>query len=52
VRQLFPAHKLALDLPALGTLSIIAPRQRLRADIKAVRGVNIDGVLTLMGAVW
>jgi segregation and condensation protein B len=51
VRQLFPAPKPArLSAPALETLAIIAYRQPItRADIEAVRGVNIDGVLqTLM----
>ena len=51
VRQLFPAGKPArLTAPALETLAIIAYRQPItRADVEAVRGVNIDGVLqTLM----
>ena len=51
VRQLFPAPKPArLTAPGLETLSIIAYRQPItRADVEAVRGVNIDGVLqTLM----
>src|ERR1041384_7092156 len=51
VRQLFPAVKPArLSAPALETLAIIAYRQPItRADVEAVRGVNIDGVLqTLM----
>jgi segregation and condensation protein B len=51
VRQLFPATKPArLSAPALETLAIIAYRQPItRADVEAVRGVNIDGVLqTLM----
>ncbi len=51
VRQLFPAPKPArLTAPALETLSIIAYRQPItRADVEAVRGVNIDTVLqTLM----
>jgi segregation and condensation protein B len=51
VRQLFPAAKPArLSAPALETLAIIAYRQPItRADVEAVRGVNIDGVLqTLM----
>jgi segregation and condensation protein B len=51
VRQLFPAPKPArLSAPALETLAIIAYRQAItRADVEAVRGVNIDGVLqTLM----
>ena len=51
VRQLFPAPRPArLSAPALETLAIIAYRQPItRADVEAVRGVNIDGVLqTLM----
>ena len=51
LRQLFPAPKPArLSAPALETLAIIAYRQPIaRADVEAVRGVNIDGVLqTLM----
>jgi len=51
VRQLLPAPKPArLSAPALETLAIIAYRQPItRADVEAVRGVNIDGVLqTLM----
>jgi len=51
VRQLFPAPKPArLTAPALETLAIIAYRQPItRADVEAVRGVTIDGVLqTLM----
>jgi segregation and condensation protein B len=51
VRQLFSAPKPArLSAPALETLAIIAYRQPItRADVEAVRGVNIDGVLqTLM----
>ena len=51
VRQLFPTPKPArLSAPALETLAIIAYRQPItRADVEAVRGVNIDGVLqTLM----
>ncbi len=51
VRQLFPTQKPArLSAPALETLAIIAYRQPIiRADVEAVRGVNIDGVLqTLM----
>src|SRR5437867_3938501 len=51
VGQLFPASKPArLSAPALETLAIIAYRQPItRADVEAVRGVNIDGVLqTLM----
>jgi len=47
VRQLFPAPKPGrLSAPALETLAIIAYRQPItRADVEAVRGVNIDGVL-------
>lgn len=47
VRQLFPAPKPArLSAPALETLAIIAYRQPItRADVEAVRGVNIDAVL-------
>ncbi len=51
VSELFPAPKPArLTAPALETLAIIAYRQPItRADVEAVRGVNIDGVLqTLM----
>jgi segregation and condensation protein B len=51
VRGLFPASKPArLSSPALETLAIIAYRQPItRADVEAVRGVTIDGVLqTLM----
>jgi segregation and condensation protein B len=51
VGQLFSAPKPArLRAPALETLAIIAYRQPItRADVEAVRGVNIDGVLqTLM----
>jgi len=51
VRGLFSAAKPArLSAPALETLAIIAYRQPItRADVEAVRGVNIDGVLqTLM----
>ena len=47
VRRLFPAPKPArLSSPALETLAIIAYRQPItRADVEAVRGVTIDGVL-------
>jgi segregation and condensation protein B len=51
VRQLFPGPKPArLTAPALETLAIIAYRQPImRADVEAVRGVTIEGVLqTLM----
>jgi segregation and condensation protein B len=47
VRQLFPESKPArLSGPALETLAIIAYRQPImRADIEAVRGVAVDGVV-------
>jgi segregation and condensation protein B len=47
VRQLFPAVKPArLTPPSLETLAIIAYRQPItRADVEAVRGVAVDGVL-------
>jgi segregation and condensation protein B len=47
VRQLFPGPKPArLSPPALETLAIIAYRQPvMRADIEAVRGVTVEGVL-------
>ncbi len=47
VRQLFPAAKPhRLTPPALETLAIIAYRQPItRADVEAVRGVAVDGVL-------
>ena len=47
VRQLFPAAKPArLTAPSLETLAIVAYRQPItRADIEAVRGVAVDGVL-------
>ena len=51
IRGLFPAPKPSrLSSPALETLAIIAYRQPItRADVEAVRGVTIDGVLqTLM----
>ena len=51
VRELFPGPKPArLTSPALETLAIIAYRQPItRADVEAVRGVTIEGVLqTLM----
>src|ERR1043166_7447158 len=51
VRELFPGPKPArLTAPALETLAIIAYRQPItRADVEAVRGVNIDAVIqTLM----
>jgi segregation and condensation protein B len=47
VQQLFPPPKAArMSAPALETLAIIAYRQPItRADVEAVRGVAIDGVL-------
>lgn len=47
VRQLFPAPKPhRLTPPSLETLAIIAYRQPItRADVEAVRGVTIEGVL-------
>src|SRR5690606_20805283 len=47
LRQLFPENKPArLRAPALETLAIIAYRQPVtRADIEAVRGVAVDGVM-------
>src|SRR5438309_3044405 len=47
VQQLYPVPKPArLSAPALETLAIIAYRQPItRADVEAVRGVTIDGVL-------
>ncbi|MEO8205219.1 MAG: SMC-Scp complex subunit ScpB [Chthoniobacterales bacterium] len=47
VRHLFPEMKPArLSSPALETLAIIAYRQPItRADIEAVRGVAVDGVM-------
>ena len=47
VRRLFPLPKPArLSAPGLETLAIIAYRQPItRADVEAVRGVAIDGVL-------
>jgi segregation and condensation protein B len=47
VRQLFPGVKPArLTPPSLETLAIVAYRQPItRADIEAVRGVAVDGVL-------
>jgi segregation and condensation protein B len=47
VRQLFPGPKPArLTPPALETLAIIAYRQPItRADVEAVRGVTVEGVL-------
>ncbi len=47
LRQLFPEFRSArLSSPALETLAIIAYRQPItRADIEAVRGVAVDGVV-------
>ncbi len=47
MRQLFPAAKpQRLTPPALETLAIVAYRQPItRADVEAVRGVAVDGVL-------
>jgi segregation and condensation protein B len=47
IRQIFPAVKPArLTPPSLETLAIIAYRQPItRADVEAVRGVAVDGVL-------
>jgi len=47
VRQLFPENRPArLSPSALETLAIVAYRQPItRADIEAVRGVNVDGVV-------
>ena len=47
VRQLFPESRPArLSAPALETLAIIAYRQPLsRADVEAVRGVDVGGVV-------
>ncbi len=47
LRQLFPENRPArLSAPALETLAIIAYRQPItRADLEAVRGVAVDGVM-------
>ena len=47
VQQLYPAPKAThMSAPALETLAIIAYRQPItRADVEAVRGVAVDGVL-------
>jgi len=47
LRQLFPENRSAkLSAPALETLAIIAYRQPItRANIEAVRGVSVDGVM-------
>lgn len=48
VRQLYPESKPArLSGPALETLAIVAYRQPItKADIEAVRGVSVDGVMS------
>ena len=50
VRQLYPEAKpTRLSGPALETLAIIAYRQPVtRADIEAVRGVAVDGVMQVL----
>jgi segregation and condensation protein B len=50
VRQLFPESKpIRLSGPALETLAIIAYRQPItRADIEAVRGVAVDGMVSML----
>jgi segregation and condensation protein B len=50
VRQLFPESKpVRLSGPALETLAIIAYRQPVtRADIEAVRGVAVDGMVSML----
>ncbi len=47
VKQLYPENRpTRLSAPALETLAIIAYRQPItRADLEAVRGVNVDGVM-------
>jgi segregation and condensation protein B len=47
LRQLFPEYRSArLSAPALETLAIIAYRQPItRADMEAIRGVAVDGVV-------
>ncbi|HEY5741802.1 MAG TPA: SMC-Scp complex subunit ScpB [Terrimicrobiaceae bacterium] len=47
LRQLFPEYRSArLSAPALETLAIVAYRQPItRADIEAIRGVAVDGVV-------
>ena len=47
LRQLFPENRSArLSAPALETLAIVAYRQPItRADLEAVRGVAVDGVM-------
>ena len=50
VRQLYPEAKpTRLTGPQLETLAIVAYRQPVtRADIEAVRGVSIDGVMQIL----
>ena len=50
VRQLYPEAKPArLSGPALETLAIVAYRQPVtRADVEAVRGVAVDGVMQVL----
>jgi segregation and condensation protein B len=50
VRQLFPESKpVRLSGPALETLAIISYRQPItRADIEAVRGVAVDGMVNML----
>lgn len=50
VRQLFPESKpVRLSGPALETLAIMAYRQPItRADIEAVRGVAVDGMVNML----
>lgn len=50
VRQLYPESKPArLSGPALETLAIIAYRQPItKADIEAVRGVSVDGMVQML----
>src|ERR1700745_3779138 len=52
VGELYPGPKPArLTAPALETLAIIAYRQPItRADVEAVRGVHIDGLLQTLRA--
>ena len=47
VRQLFPEMRpTRLSAPALETLAIIAYRQPItKADVEAIRGVTVDGVM-------
>src|ERR1700675_1095035 len=47
VRQLFPEMRpMRLSAPALETLAIIAYRQPItKADVEAIRGVTVDGVM-------